>query len=129
MTGVRMQPDLIAFFDAYRHAFSEGPAATAAFYAEPCVTARGGVVCVIPSSAETMALFTEIDRQYRGRGFTHADYALLDSRDLGANSAMATLRWAYKNAAGGTIWETTFSYNLYRRHGAWKILVLTTHDQ
>jgi hypothetical protein len=124
-----MQTELKAFFDAYRESFSKGPAAVAAFYSEPCITARMGVVRAHPANADTTALFAEVDKQYRGRGYTHADCASFDWRSLGANSALATIRWAYKGAAEGTIWETTFSYNLYRRNGAWKILLQTMHDQ
>ena len=124
-----MQTELMTFFDAYRDSFVEGPAAIAAFYSEPCVTARGGVVRVSTSHAEMTALMTTVDQQYRARGFTHGTYEALDLRSLGANSALATIRWAYKSAVEQTIWETTFSYNLYKCDGAWKILVQTMHDE
>ena len=78
--------------------------------------------------ADTTALFGEVDRQYRARGYTHADYEVLESRSLGANSVFATIRWAYSDAAGATIWQTTFAYNLYKRDNAWKILLQTMHD-
>jgi hypothetical protein len=37
-----MDPELESFFDGYRASFADGPKAIAAFYAEPCVTARAG---------------------------------------------------------------------------------------
>ena len=123
-----MEKERKAFFDAYRDSFPVVPAAIAAFYSEPCVTARAGVVRVNATTADTMALFAEVDRQYRSRGYTHADYEVLDSRNLGANAASATLRWSYKRAGGETIWQTTFTYSLYRRDGSWKILLQTMHD-
>ena len=123
-----MQDELKIFFDAYKASFSQGPAQIAAFYSEPCVTARMGVVRVNPTLKETEALFAEVDRQYRARGFTNGEYLVEEFRPLGANSAMATVHWAYKNARGDILWETTFSYNLYRRDGGWKILVQTMHD-
>lgn len=43
-------------------------------------------------------------------------------------SALATVRWAYKGSRGETLWEATFSYNLHRGEGGWKILVQTMHD-
>jgi hypothetical protein len=52
----------------------------------------------------------------------------LESQVLGANSVLATVRWAYKDASGKTLWEWTFSYNLYKSSGAWKILLQTLHD-
>ncbi len=117
-----------AFLDAYRDSFAQGPSAIAAFYAEPCVTARMGTVRINASRSNTAALFSDVDRQYRDRGFTHADYDLLDARDLGTNAALATARWSYKNADGQVIWQTTFTYNLYKREEGWKILLQTMHD-
>lgn len=124
-----MQDELTAFFDAYRDSFPEGAAAIAAFYLEPNVSARADVVRVNATRADLTALFSDVDRQYRARGYTHADYELQGLRSLGANAALATVRWSYKNAGGDTIWQTTFSYNLYKRDGAWKILVQTMHDE
>ncbi len=123
-----MQDELRRFFDAYKASFSQGATQIATFYSEPCVTARMGVVRINPTLKDTEALFAEVDRQYKAKGFTQGEYILEDFRPLGANSAMATVRWAYKNAGGDTLWETTFSYNLYRRDGVWKILVQTMHD-
>jgi hypothetical protein len=120
--------DAKAFLDAYRDSFAQGPTAIGSFYAEPCVTARIGMVRINPSRPDIAALFAEVDKQYRVRGFTHADYDLLDARDLGANSALATARWTYKSADGQVIWQTTFTYNLYRGAEGWRILVQTMHD-
>ena len=50
------------------------------------------------------------------------------SSHSGPNSALATVQWAYKGACEEMLWKTTFSYNLYRRDGVWKILVQTMHD-
>jgi hypothetical protein len=123
-----MDNEVKRFIEAYRDSFGQGPSAIAQFYSEPCVTARMGVVRVNPTLIDTQQLFAEVDEKYRARGFTHADILALDVRPLGLNSALATVRWAYKGARGDPIWETTFSYNLYRRDGTWKILVQTMHD-
>ena len=123
-----MREDLERFFEGYRDAFTEGPVAIAACYSEPCVTARMGGVRVNATRVETEKLFGEVDRQYRSKGFTHGRILTMESRDLGANSALATIRWAYLDSGGRTLWESTFSYNLYRRDGEWKILLQTMHD-
>jgi hypothetical protein len=34
----------------------------------------------------------------------------------------------YRGACDELLWKTTFSYNLYRHDGAWKILMQTMHD-
>jgi len=123
-----MDNEVKRFIEAYRDSFSQGPSAIAKFYSEPCVTARMGVVRVNPTLKDTQLLFAEVDEKYRARGFTHGEILSLDIRSLGSNSALATVHWAYKGAREETIWETTFSYNLYRRNGVWKILVQTMHD-
>jgi hypothetical protein len=88
-----MQTELKTLFDAYRDSFPKGAAAVAAFYSEPCVTLRSGVARVHLSNADITALLTEVDRQYRDRGYTHAECASFDCRSLGASSALATVRW------------------------------------
>jgi hypothetical protein len=123
-----MREDVKQFFEAYRDAFSRGPHAIAEFYFEPCLTARTGVVRVNGTRKDIELLFADVDAKYRAKGFTHADILAQDIEWLGSNSALATVRWAYKGAHEQTLWETTFSYNLYRCEGGWKILVLTMHD-
>jgi hypothetical protein len=83
---------------------------------------------VNPTRRDTELLFAEVDKNYRSRNFTHGAIVTMAVHPLGSNSALATVRWAYKDQDDKTLWETTFSYNLYRRDGAWKILVQTMHD-
>jgi hypothetical protein len=123
-----MRQEVTKFIEAYRDSFSHGPSAIAEFYSEPCVTARMGVVRVNLTHADTELLFIEVDSGYRARGFTHGDILSVDVHPLGSNSALATVQWAYKGACEEMLWKTTFSYNLYRRDGVWKILVQTMHD-
>ena len=93
------------------------------------MTARAGVTRVNPSLEDTATLFAEVDKQYRARGFTRADYEVLDTKELRANSILATLRWSYKNDDDSTLWRTVFSYNLYRKPSmGGKILLQTMHD-
>jgi hypothetical protein len=124
-----MHEDVTKFIEAYRDAFGHGPRAVAEFYAEPCVTATMGVVRVNATCGDTELLFTEVEASYQTRGFTHGDILSMHVQPLGSNSALATVQWAYKGACEELLWKTTFSYNLYRRDGAWKILVQTMHDE
>jgi hypothetical protein len=109
-------------------AFRLGPSAIAEFYWEPCVTVRAGVVRVNQTREDTERLFTEVAESYRARGFTYGEPLAIDVQPLGVNSALATVQWAYNGACAELLWTTTFSYNLHRRGGAWKILVQTMHD-
>jgi hypothetical protein len=123
-----MREDVTKFIEAYGDAFSRGPGAIAEFYAEPCVTARMGVVRVNLTREDIESVFTDVDATYRARGFTHGDLLALHVESLGSNSALATVQWGYRGACDELLWKTTFSYNLYRHDGAWKILMQTMHD-
>jgi hypothetical protein len=125
---IAVREEVTKFIEAYRDSFSHGPSAIAEFYSEPCVTARMGVVRVNPTRNDTELLFLEEDARYRARGVTRGDILTMDVHPLGFNSALATVQWAYKGACEEMLWKTTFSYNLYRRDGVWKILVQTMHD-
>jgi hypothetical protein len=119
---------LRAFFEAYGDSFTKGPAAIAAFYAEPCITARAGSVRFSPTRKDTEIFFATVDANYRERGCRQGAILFIIEQSLGANSAIATIQWAYKDAAGRTLWESTFSYNLYKLGAGWKILLQTMHD-
>ena|ERR1700752_2250224 len=123
-----MRHEVTKFIEAYRDSFSQGPSAIAEFYSEPCVTARMGVVRVNATRSDIAGLYAEVDAEYRARGFTHGNILTMDVQPLGANSALATVQWGYMGACEELLWKTTFSYNLYRRDGVWKILVQTMHD-
>jgi hypothetical protein len=123
-----MREDVKRFIEGYRDSFSRGPHAIAEFYSEPCLTARMGVVRINATRKETELLFADVDAKYRAKGFTHGAILALDIEPLGSNSVLATVRWAYKGVLEQTLWETTFSYNLYRGEDGWKILLQTMHD-
>jgi hypothetical protein len=106
-----MHDDVTKFIEAFRDSLSHGPSALTAFYAEPSERA-----------------LAESDAADRARGFTHAELRALDVQPLGSDSALATVRWAYKGACDELLWTATVSYKLDRRDGAWKILVQTQQD-
>jgi hypothetical protein len=122
-----MEP-LSAFFSRYLAAFSN-PAQIAAFYNEPFIAARGGKIRLSQTRKDTEALFNEILESYRAKGFDGGKLLAIDAAELGINAGRATVRWAYQDRAGRTLWESTFSYNLYSVIGAWKIILQTMHDE
>jgi hypothetical protein len=122
-----MEP-LSAFFSRYLAAFSN-PAQIAAFYNEPFIAARGGKIRLSQTRKDTEALFNEILESYRAKGFDGGKLLAIDAAELGINAGRATVRWAYQDRAGRTLWESTFSYNLYSVNGAWKIILQTMHDE
>ena len=126
--GDDRREEVINFIEAYRDAVGRGPRAVAALYAEPCVAADMSGVRVHLTREEAEHAFADVDAAYRARGFTRSDILGLDVQPLGSQSCLATVRWAYKGACEELLWKTTFSYNLSRHDGAWKILVQTMHD-
>jgi len=123
-----MTSDFRAFFDGYNASFGEGPSSIAEFYFEPCITARMGNVRLNATKADTEAFFSQVLDRYRSQGFHHGSILSFDSKLIGMNSALATIKWAYRDAGDKTLWEWTFSYNMYKSSGAWKILLQTMHD-
>lgn len=116
------------FFDDYNAAFGRTSADIAEFYAAPCITARVGTATLNTTREDTAVFFASVLEKYRAMGCTRGEVVNLESQPLGVNSTLATVRWAYKDDAGKSLWEWTFSYNLFRVDGAWKILLQTMHD-
>ena len=116
------------FFDAYDGAFRETAKSIAQFYFEPCITARMGVPRLNATRTDTESFFGQVLEKYRAQGFDHGQILNLESQSLGANSVLATIRWSFKDKGDKTLWEGTFSYNLYKRDERWQILLQTMHD-
>ena len=116
------------FFDAYNAAFDEGPAAIAQHYHAPCITARMGIPTLNATKQDVEGFFASVLEKYRAMGWDRGQLVSLESQTLGTNSTLATVRWAYQDDSGKTLWEWSFSYNLYKSDGVWKILLQTMHD-
>jgi hypothetical protein len=123
-----MSNDLRTFFNSYNASFGKGPSSIATFYFEPCITARMGHTRLNATQADTEAFFSQVLDKYRSQGFHHGSILSFDSKPIGMNSAIVTIKWAYKDTSDKTLWEWTFSYNMYKSTGAWKILLQTMHD-
>lgn len=117
-----------SFFEDYGDAFTKGATVIATFYGEPCITARGGNVRVNATRKDCEAFFATVDRTYRERGFRSGRMLSFAEQFVGANSALATIAWAYDDSRGKTLWESTFTYTLYRFGREWKILLQVMHD-
>ena len=123
-----MSGDVKQFFESYGASFLIGPNAVAEFYHEPCITARMGATHLNVTRRDTEEFFAKALEAYRAKGFAGGAMLSLDSRAIGSNSAIATVRWVYEDTAGKPLWEWTFTYNLYRSDGKWRILLQTMHD-
>ncbi|HXU40986.1 MAG TPA: hypothetical protein VN675_01585 [Burkholderiales bacterium] len=122
-----MEP-LSAFFSRYLAAFGN-PTQIATFYNEPFIAARGGTIRLCQTKKEIEAFFKDVLEKYRAKGFDGGKLLAIDAAELGVNGGRAIVRWAYQDRAGRTLWESTFSYNLYSVGRAWKIVLQTLHDE
>jgi hypothetical protein len=116
------------FFERYL-AVWDSPEKTAAFYNEPFLAARGGTVRLCQTKKDAVAFFEDVDQKYRAKGMAAGELLAIDARELGGNAAAAIIHWAYQDRGGNTLWESTFTYNLYAVGGAWKIVLQTMHDE
>lgn len=104
------------------------PRRLAEFYNEPFIAARMGTTRLNVTRQDIKQFFVEVLEKYHAKGFAQAQLIDMEERSLGANSKLATVRWAYNDKAGKTLWEWTFSYNLYKVGNGWTILTQTLHD-
>lgn len=122
------ESELRTFFADYGASFLQTEVEIAAFYGAPCMTARQGIVHLHATRPQVHAFFAEVLRRYRAQGSAQGEMRRFKSVPLGANSVAATITWAYKNTVGHILWESTFTYNLYKGPEGWKILLQTMHD-
>ena len=122
------ESELRTFFTDYGASFLQTEVEIAAFYGAPCLTARQGLVHLHATRPQVQAFFAEVLRRYRAQGSAQGEMRSFKSLSLGANSVAATITWAYKNATGQILWESTFTYNLYKGSEGWRILLQTMHD-
>ena len=116
------------FFDSYLEAWNT-PERIAAFYAEPFVAARLGRIQLNGTRLDTQRFFDEVLAKYRSKGFAVARRLSFEAIPLGANSALATIEWAYEDLGGNTLWTWTFFYNVYLLGDRWQIVLQTLHDE
>jgi len=90
------------FFEGYRQALN-APAKVAEFYHEPFIAARMGTTRLNATRRDTEQFFVEILEKYRSKGFEQAVLLEMQERPLGANSKLATVRWAYQDGAARTL--------------------------
>ena len=90
-----MTSDLRMFFDGYNASFGQGPSSIAKFYFEPCITARMGNARLNATNADTEAFFAQALDKYRSQGFHHGSILSFDSKPIGTNSAIVTIKWSY----------------------------------
>lgn len=104
-----MRDEVRPFFEAYGDAFTQGPRAIARFYAEPCITARGGMVRVNAGAAYRNAPASERYLVRSAPAYFGDYYRFQIDRQiypaltlLGAGIAGDTERLAYHSLAGLT---------------------------
>ena len=122
------ETEIRLFFENYGASFLKTGVEIAQFYNAPCITARQGAVRLNGSREDVQAFFGEVLRRYREQGSTQGEMRQFAWVALGSNAIAATITWAYKDAAGRVLWESTFTYNLCKGPEGWKILLQTQHD-
>ena len=125
-----MPRDIKEFFENYRDAFNAlDGRAVAAFYAEPSGIAQDGVYTHWPQSQPVIKNMTKLCKQYRDKGFVHAEFQLHQFIDQGANCAVADVQWRIDWNNEQEHWCFRTTYNLVKTAKGWKVLLCTAYSE
>lgn len=125
-----------AFFETYRDAFNrlDGDAVAELWHTPSAITntrtgeASAQLACW-PEDAAMRANHRVLCDAYRGSGYHHADFTLVDCISLGANHAFANLRWTLWHDDGSLLQAFHTGYNLLRTAGGPKVLLVTQYEE
>ena len=120
---------LRAFLDRYCEAWNRDDLdGILEAYHVPSFTYKDGTLHAFldaESRRDYVATFIELNRK---EGPATWEILTFTVTDLGRNSALVTVRWAFRRPNGSVVWDFVDSYHLCRLDGRWKFLVRTLHD-
>lgn len=120
--------ELDDFFAAYAERYMAADVdAISAVYEAPLLAVREGRAIHLPDRAAVREHLAELMAAYAAAGAARADIAKLDVQHLGASSAIATVRWEVRDAAGALLRDFRSSYQLLSTEDGWRILSYTNH--
>ena len=125
-----------AFFEIYRDAFNrlDGDAVAELWHTPSAITnTRSGAamaqLTLWHDDAPMRANHRALCEIYRGNGYHHADFALVDCVSLGAHHAFANLHWTLWRNDGSPLQDFHAGYNLLRTAAGPKVVLVTQYEE
>ena len=121
--------DIGRFFARYAERYMASDVdAVGAMYDAPMVAVREGRAMHLPDANAVREHLVGLMAAYAQSGATRADVAQIDPVPLGRSSAMVTVDWHVRDAAGCILKDFRTTYHILRRDEGWRILSYTNHD-
>ena len=93
----------------------------------PFLAIREGVAIHLADSAAVHGHFMTIIDAYRDAGYVSFSPLTIDTRELGEQAALATVRWHTLQADGNVARDTLTSYHVLATPAGWRFLSYTNH--
>ncbi len=124
-----MAPSVVSIFDEYTRRYSERDVeGVTNLCLWPFLAVRKGEAIHMPDRAAVRDHFANTIIAYRlTKGVTAWTPAEIDARQLGEQSAFATVHWNAVNSDGVVVRDTWTSYHLLATPDGWRFLSYTNH--
>jgi len=113
------------YFEAFQ---SLDPDAVLHYYHQPFMVLSSAGVLVLAGAAEARALFAEMMKGLRARGYGRSEKAGLGLKQLSESAAVLSARVVRYRTDGAELERFGATYTLRKTDSGWKIVMLTIHD-
>ena len=126
--------EVLAFFEAYREAFNRlyGDAVADLWHTPSAISNGGEAAAQVTwwgEDAPMRANHRALCDIYRGNGYHHADFEIVDCISLGAHHAFANVHWSLWRDDGSLLQDFLTAYNLLRTKRGPKVLLVTQYEE
>ena len=125
-----------AFFETYRAAFNrlDGDAVADHWHTPSAITnsrsgEAGAQLTWWIDDAPMRANHRALCDVYRGSGYHHAEFEVIDCISLGTDHAFADVHWTLWQSDGSLLQDFHTSYNLLRTPAGPKVLLVTAYEE
>ena len=125
-----------AFFATYRDAFNrlDGDAVADLWHTPSAITNTRSAeataqLTLWPDDVPMRANHRALCEIYRGNGYQHADFEIVDCIGLGAHHAFANLHWTLWRDDGSLLQDFHTGYNLLRTAAGPRVVLVTQYEE
>ena len=115
----------LEYFEAFQ---TLDPGAVLPYYATPFLVLTPAMVRAVNDRADAGALFAEMMKALRARGYARSGWSRLGVQQLGADTGMVSCEVTRYQADGTPLERFGATYTLRRDGAEWRIATLVIHD-